>query len=483
MAIKRVLSAVWRSEGFGTFRTPCAARLLTVVLIAAGCCAAGGAVGAQIHLTPLRHLQVTPNEQDSSGVFCRTFHHPGRNMFYVTYAGRPSAAAGPQRYYRWREYDADFEPTGRSGTLPGFGSNVGDYAMLRVDSTYYHVAGTAGHAFKLTRFNDDFQSEGSTIIPLDPSDGTADMILDYANGRLILGALHQEGVTHPTFPMQTPSWTPVMHKWEFDLDLGSLAAPVYLNPTFSTWGGSCVFNGSRYFVVTQDSFPAVNLEAYEYDTAWNHLGTHHLSSEGQWSQGVLWDGTYYFVAYHSGRQHHSGNITVAVFDAAWTPVYSTVLTNYANYIPQVSPPLGTRQENANRPYLTRVGQKLYVSYDVDAYVLNAFPTFYTFEKRWQSHVMELQIDEVGDVPEPNTPPVLRVYPNPTSGELSLNAELPIERVDIVDAGGRVVRTLTAGGDRAGTSWRMELADLPRGVYLARARTAGGGVATRKFVRR
>ncbi|HTL81673.1 MAG TPA: hypothetical protein VL651_08205, partial [Bacteroidia bacterium] len=45
---------------------------------------------AQPSMTILNHWQITPNTDDTSGVFCRTFYHSGRNKFYTVYAGRPS---------------------------------------------------------------------------------------------------------------------------------------------------------------------------------------------------------------------------------------------------------------------------------------------------------------------------------------------------------------------------------------------------------
>lgn len=435
---------------------------------------------AQVSLTPLRHLQITPNAQDSAGVFCRTFYHPGRDRFYVVYAGRAGAASSTtMNYYRWREYDGGFQPTGRYGTLPGFGTAVGDFAMVMVDSTFFHATAGPGYTFKLSRFDDDFAAQGSTLVSLDPADGRADMLLNYVNGRLVLGALHQVGVVHPTFPMQTPAWTPVMHKWEYDLNLAALAPPVYLAPTFSAWGGSALFNGGHYYVVSQDSFPAYNLDAYEYDAAWTPLATHHLSTDGQWSQGVLWDGTWYFLAYHSGHQHNSGNITVGIYDAAWQPVYSTTITDNAVYLPPTSPPIGTHQLNANRPFLTRVGDRLYVSYDVDGYVLNSFPTFYSFDNQWQAHVQELRIDTVGGVPAPEVTPPLALSPNPAGHALTVAARQPIESVEILDAGGRLVRHLAG----AGASLRVELTGLRAGVYLARARLKDGSTSEGKFVHR
>jgi Secretion system C-terminal sorting domain len=396
-------------------------------------------VSSQVSLTFINHDTLTPNLQDTSGVFCRTFYHSGRNKFYTVYAGRQANVLGPQQYFAWREYDALFNFTGLNGILSGFapGVGVGDFAMTMVGTDYYHLADTANYSMKLSKYDENFNYIKSVIIPLDPSDGKADMLLNYANGKLIVGELHEATEFHPTFPMQNPTWTPSMHKWEYDLNLNPIAAPGYLSPTFSTWGGSCVFNNNKYYIVTQDSFPKTDLNAYEYDTNWNYIATYNLTTDGQWSQGVLWDGTYYYIAYHSGNKHNSGNITVGIYDVGWSLVYDTVITNYANYILNVSPPTGTLQENANRPYLTKVNNMLYVSYDVDRYVLDSFPSLYQFDENWQSHVMQFQINGVAGIDEQITQPKLHIYPNPTQGTLTFQTE-ESGRIEIYNSVGCLV---------------------------------------------
>lgn len=381
---------------------------------------------AQVQLTFLSHDQLTPNSEDTTGVFCRTFYHPVRDKYYTVYAGRPNSANNQQ--FSWHEYDADFNPTGNHGVLSGFAGNVGDFAMLMIGTNYYHVTGApASWSYKLSKYDENFNLLSSVVFPIDSSDSKADMMLNYTNGKLIIGAFHQSGVLHPTMPLQDTSWQPVMHKWEYDTSLTPLASPVYLNEIFTPWGSSCIYANNRYNIVTFDKWkgptnPNFNLNVYQYDNNWNFIDSIPLNNDGQWSQGLLWDGTYFYLSYHSGHTHQAGNITLAIYDANWNLVYDTVITNYSNFVQFSSPPLFTTDYNANRPYLTRVNDTLIVSYDVDDYQLQNWGGFYLHGNRWQAHVMKFKIDfNTGFNHDPSEISSV-VYPNPAYSGFTLKLE-------------------------------------------------------------
>ncbi len=428
--------------------------------------ALSGVVHSQVSLSFLDEWQLTPNPDDSAGVFCRTFYHEGRNKFYAVYAGRPGTS-GSMTYYKWREYDSDFTYTSNSGTLPGL-LGAGDFAMQMVDSTYYHITSFPPWSFKLSKYDDDFNLLGSVLIPLDSSDSGADMLLNYTNGKLIVGAFHQAGEYHPSMPDQTLMWTPVMHKWEYDLDLNSLTAPVYLNEVYDTWGSSCIFNGDMYQIVTMSKWPNYKLNVYRYDNSWNYIDSIPLNNDGQWSQGLLWDGTYYYVSYHSGHEHRSGNITIAIYDEDWSLVYDTTITNNSVFIFGSSPPLNTLQYNASRPYLTRVGDTLYVSYDVDDYELISYagPPLYAQAQQWQAYVTKLQINGlVNGVEENKELNSFQIYPNPALDFITIHST-ENGTLEMYSLAGELVYSglVTAGNQN------FELEKLSKGVYIFQLKT-------------
>ena len=422
---------------------------------------------AQISMTYLNHWQLTPGTQDSSGVFCRSFYHSGRNKFYAVYAGRPGYQPGPMQYFAWQEYDANFNPTGINGTLSGF-SSAGDYAMVMVGNYYYHITAASPWDFKLSKYDEDFNLVNSVTFPLDSSDSQADMLLNYTNGKLIIGAFHESTAFHPSMPTQSPSWTPVMHKWEYDLNLNSVSAPVYLNEIFTTWGASCIFNNNQYNIITMRKWPNYMFNVYRYDTSWNYIDSVNLNYDGQWSQGVIWDGNYYYVAYHSGNEHRSGNITVAIYDINWTMIYDTTITSYSVFVLNTSPPLNTLQYNANRPVLTKINDTLYVSYDVDDYMLTAYgpPHIYAEGNRWQAHVMKFKLNGVTGINEPSPKPFLSIYPNPTTDQTILQTVNSLNNATLTvnNYFGQTVKQIKNINGQTVTLFRD---NLPSGLYFIR----------------
>ncbi len=63
------------------------------------------------------------------------------------------------------------------------------------------------------------------------------------------------------------------------------------------------------------------------------------------------------------------------------------------------------------------------------------------------------------------PPKVEAFPNPTSGQLQIDAEVPLETVELLDLQGRRVC-------EGATPSPPDLSHLPRGVYVLRIRAAG-----------
>lgn len=434
---------------------------------------------AQVSLSLLQDYKLTPSGQDSTGVFCRCFYHGARNKFYVVYAARAlSSPPGFNQYYRWAEYSSNFVATGLTGTLTGLGSGAGDYAITMVGHAYYHVTGTGMSAwqYRLTKYDDNFNLVNSITFTIDAADSKADLMLNYANGKLIIGAFHQNGENHPTMSMQSPTWTPQMHKWEFDTSLVQIGQSVYLNESFTPWGGSCIYSNNKYQIVTLDKWqghgnPNYNLNVYRYDANWNYIDTKALNNDGQWSQGVLWDGNFYYVAYHTGHLHRSGNITLGVYDANWNAVYSSTITNFQVFDPSNnSPTLNTTQHNPNRPYLSKVNDLLYVSYDEQNYVCSQYSPIplVSESKLWQAHVAVVKINGLTSLDERLKEPTLLLYPNPVKEEMhvSVNSRGTLRLINMV--GEIVYSTEVEAGER-----NIHLPRTESGLYVLQFTTEKG----------
>ena len=183
----------------------------------------------------------------------------------------------------------------------------------------------------------NFNLLSSVVFPIDSSDNKADMMLNYTNGKLIIGAFHQSGVLHPTMPLQDTSWQPVMHKWEYDTSLTPLASPVYLNEIFTPWGSSCIYANNRYNIVTFDKWKGshksnFNLNVYQYDNNWNFIDSIPWTTTDNGVRVYFGMVLYFYLSHHSGHTHQAGNITLAIYDANWNLVYDTVITNYSNFV-------------------------------------------------------------------------------------------------------------------------------------------------------
>jgi hypothetical protein len=429
---------------------------------------------AQPGFTMLSQHQETPNSSDSVGVFCRTFYHPARDKYYTVYAGG-QGTGGPMNSNRWREYDASYTFTGTSGILPGV-TSAGDFAMEQVGTDYYHVSASGNWDFKLSRFDEDFNLINSVTFTLDSSDSRADMLLNYCNGKLIIGAMHVPGEYHPTMPMQIPTWQPVMHKWEYDLTLTPLGPSVYLNEVWTTWGASCIYINNQYNIVTMRKWPQYSLNVYRYDNNWNYIDSVHLNADGQWSQGVVWDGTNIFLSYHSGNEHRSGNITLASFDSNWNLQYDTTITNYAVFILNVSPDTGTTEYNANRPFLVRKGDTLVVSYDVDDYELISYiPKLYWSGQRWQAHVDFWRINSPSGIAE-NTTQDVSIFPNPANDVITIR-NATNQHLTIYNSLGQVVMETRIDGSEQ----KINLSSLMGGIYNCVLTNENGSAVTRKIV--
>ena len=174
-----------------------------------------------------------------------------------------------------------------------------------------------------------------------------------------------------------------------------------------------------------------------------------------------------------GNEHRCGNVVVAAFDIDWNPLASVTLNDFASY----PPPLGPGH-SAQRPCLTRVGDTLYASYDVEAYDYIGGAVILG-HKAWQAHVSVVRIGSVTGSPARSAPGTLRVYPVPSRGRYRYardGAPGGAAELLVTDVRGRSVLRTSATSDGA-----FDLSGEPAGVYFVRVRD-GRGVSARRVVK-
>ncbi len=388
------------------------------------------ALGQVPNLTLLNSYSLTPNTTDTIGAFARIYYHQPRNKFYTIYAARQAGSPAPSGVlsnFAWREYDANMNYTGNHGSLPGL-TGAGDFAMVMVDSTYYHLTLASPTAnYKITKYDDDFNILSSKTITLNSCSSNIDQLLNYTNGRLIIGAMNDAGVCPPVNPPSL-SLAPLSEIHQYDLNLNSIATPTIISQTKITWGSSMIFNAGNYYEVTMENFNTRDLYAYKYDANFTYINKTLLHSDGQWSQGVIWNAGYYYVAHHTG-EHNEGNVLIGIYDNNWNIVNTTTVTNFA--VPTTT---GSTSYNCNRPFLTLVGNKLYVSYDIEKY------TVPVNKKDWQAAVKVYQVGGITSVNETATEYQLLIYPNPAKENITIKTLLAIESdiLTVRDMLGRII---------------------------------------------
>jgi len=423
---------------------------------------------AQLSLTLLNSYTLTPNATDTLGAFARIYYHPSRNKFYMVYAARPAGSilpAGMLTNFAWREYSSNMIFTGNKGSLPGF-TSAGDFAMVMVDSNYYHLTNLGSTSsgilkYKLTKFDDDFNSLSSISITLNSHDSNIDQLMNYTNGRLIIGAMHDSSATPPVTP-PSPYYNPNIHLFQYDLNLSSIASDIILDPKAYSWGASCIYNAGNYYIITTNSIATHKLYCYKYDVNFNYLSNTQISADGQWAQGAVWDGQYYYVAYHTG-DHKYGNVSIGVYDANWVNILTDTVTSY----PVITTPNGVSY-NAHRPFITRVGNKLYVSYDVSKYL-------YPMEQKdWQAHVKVYQIDNTTGINEFPHNHHIGIFPNPSSGVFTITEK---GELSIYNSKGENIYREIINSEKT----EIDLSKQPKGIYIVSLKQNSKTIKTGKLI--
>ncbi|MFA5840316.1 MAG: hypothetical protein WC890_06660 [Candidatus Margulisiibacteriota bacterium] len=321
-------------------------------------------------------LIITPNDYHKTASFCRIFYVSSLNKFYVIYCGIRQGTSGilpTDTNYAWREYDANLQFTGRCGTLEYVSAT--DYAAA-FDGDYFYMLNGNPQGYFLAKYDLNFNRLVSTVISWDSSwESGSDQMMNYTNGKLYLSTLYDSDRIDSSAVVGMAAGTSYPHMFIYNTSLEAISDFYLTAESNIPSGASVIYTNSHFFIVTTNVFPGGDLYAYKYDSNWNYLDKTFLAADGQWSQGLIMDNNKYYVAYHVGR-HGNGNVAIGVYDSNWNNLYSKTITNYQD------------DYNAQRPWLIKVGNKVYISYDVDALIGG------TEEARnWQGYIDVYRVNE------------------------------------------------------------------------------------------
>jgi len=347
----------------------------------------GAVLAQQPSIVFVRTVQVTPDEQFLTGSFARINYVPATDRFVVSFGTKaslvPNTSLGAG--YAYKEYNLEMQETGKTGVLEWYvnSSEAGDSGSFMVDSTYYYVfiSQNAGDPYgwrivKYDAFNWTRLKEIYVTLP-EPNEGNTDPMVAYINGKLDVS-----GQYSPSGIWQLGNWTR-HHFFTADLEpLGNIT----LDDTPHICGSSILFVDGIYYYVSANSYFG-GLVLMRYDSDWNFLGNKSLIPHAHWSQGMVFDGERFYVAYLDTSTRSSPtffpvypNVHLAVFDRDWNIIHDLPITDFVY--------MGDKK--AGRPWVMLHGDLLYVSYDVDTVNM----TTQDEELKWQAYVTIFEISQV-----------------------------------------------------------------------------------------
>ena len=312
----------------------------------------GDAAVSTVSLTLTETVSVVDPNEYRSASFPRIFED-GAGGFHVFFHGVRAEWDGqgpPTEYgdYAVVTLDAELKPSGETKVLT-LSSKPGDFAMAKVGEDYFHLTGKAP-GWLLAQFDSELNNVGEVAIEHTSSDRANDMVLNYTDGHLYMMSLYGENMSGSP-EIVDPVYG---HLFVYDTSLTEVQpARVLSDVELLAWGGSILYRNDEFHLFTADgTHPTESnvLSVYHLDTNWNYLNATKLADDGQWSQGVVYEQGVYYVAYHEGS-HGTGDVVVAAFSESWEKLASVHVTSNGG------------QGNAFRPWLIKVGSRLYVSFD------------------------------------------------------------------------------------------------------------------------
>lgn len=333
-------------------------------------------VRGAIHLTLAETKRMTPTEGYETGVFNRIFYNASRKKLYLTMASLRENAPKPIPSYQdyvYYELDPNLNFTGISGRVSNLPS-ASDYAIAS-DGMYYYLLTGDPKGWLLQKLDLDFQAIDNVVVKLDDKwEAGNDQLMNYTNGKLYLAALYDNLGTGENYFTGKHNYTTYPHLFVYDTSLSMLDNRYLFDETNIPAGGSIIFNKNVCHMVTADKFGG-DLYVYRWDSNWSYLGKKSLATSAHWSQGLLYENGYYYVAYQ--RPPFGGNggaIILAVFDDNWNKITSVYVTE----------PSST--SSANRPWIIKLGNKIYVSYDV-----GTFAAVGGEQPDWQCYISVIEV--------------------------------------------------------------------------------------------
>jgi hypothetical protein len=382
--------------------------ILALVLIAAFYFLGTGNLGTQApgnNMTPPvdvkphlfafnRTVQVTPSGEFRTGSFPRINYVPATGRFVVTFGTKKSLeksntlegckGAG----FAYKEYTAGMEETGKSGFLLEFpGCEAGDMGSTMEGNDYYLVTMNQGsgaqYGWMLTKLNaTDWSVLAQRNVTLNEThEANSDPGVAFVNGQLdVFDQFNPDGIWQDGYQS---------HHNFFSANLEPVGKRI-LNDSPHISGASMTYVDGIYYIISANSYPG-DLVVLKYDKDWKYLGMKELVKQAHWSQGVVFDGRNFYVAYLNTSIRNSPkffpvypNAHLAAFDRDWNLLEDVAVTNF------------TRSDNkkAGRPWVILHDNRLYVSYDVDTVVPG------TEEERleWQGFVSIYDLLQAGPAP-------------------------------------------------------------------------------------
>jgi PKD repeat protein len=352
-------------------------RLRTLVLVLAGLSlaaasvplATGGEGGAAAPggegapttslFTYLGTAQLTPDGNFLGGGFVRIYDSPTADRVLVTFNTSLDHPEGDcvDSAHVYAELTTDLGETGNTGTIACLGGDVGS---LLLGDTYYLVA-MHREGDQIGWLMSSYQA-GSWEPVLEhfhvldyPREADNDPMVAPVNGQIDISSQYNASGSPP--PLEVGAAT--FHLF-FTPDLQFLEKRI-LEDTPSICGSSMVFVDGVYYFVTADAFFG-NVVVITYDQDWNYLGVKTLLSNGHFSEGLVFDGRRFYVAYMDTSMRTPPNslpvnlnVRLAAFDRNWDLLEDIPVTEFE----------WEDLRQPGRPWLLLRGDRLYVSYDCD----------------------------------------------------------------------------------------------------------------------
>jgi hypothetical protein len=308
----------------------------------------------------LDSIEATPDDNYTTGAFCRFYYEENRDEFLLTF-GTGHGQAGGESYVgggeggqgaAYKFYNKDLEESDETGYYMKGG---GDLATMKVGDYLYHLTG-GPDGWRLKKFDvNSWEEIDEKTIKLGDDEGANDQMLVYVNGMLIGSSAYAENANVADTAGNEdnkidPSVGIYTHHHSFDLSMKSIDSWIF-EDVRHTNGSSMVFVDGVYSFVTGTAFFG-DLQVLRYDEDWNFIDSKLLIESAQWPQGTVYDeeNERYYVAY-LGIGEARSEVSLAVFDKDWELLSNTLVTDYGD------------EFFAGRPSVTVYEDKVYLTYD------------------------------------------------------------------------------------------------------------------------